>query len=349
MADIGDATASRKLDHVRINLAGEVSGGQRSGFGQYTFIHSALPELDLEDVSTSGTFLGRPFALPLLISSMTGGAPGLERLNRHLAEAAQERRIALGVGSQRAMLESPSLGHTFDVRSIAPDVLLLANLGAVQLNYGYGVEECSRVVAAIGADALILHLNPLQEALQPDGDTRWSGLLARIESVAGALAVPLIVKEVGWGISAAVARQLADAGVTAIDVAGAGGTSWSEVERHRAVNALRRDVAGSFASWGIPTAESLLAVRQAVPEIPVIASGGIRDGIDVAKALALGASLVGMAGPFLRAADASTRAVVEQIDVIGETLRIVMFAVGASYLAALHNTSALTRREPHRG
>ncbi len=343
MAGEDSSTSDRKLDHVRIVLAGGVASGQRTGFEDYAFIHRALPELDLQDISLAGSFLGHPFEAPLLISAMTGGASGLGTINRHLAEAAEARRITLAVGSQRAMLDSPSLTSTFDLRSVAPNIMLLANLGAVQLNYGYGVAECQRAVELIGADALVLHLNPLQEALQPEGNTCWRGLLKRIEACAAALPVPLIVKEVGWGLSAEVARQLVDAGVAAIDVAGAGGTSWSEVEKQRSTTAHRREVAATFASWGIPTARCLQAVLAALPHTPVIASGGLRDGVDIAKALAMGAQLAGLAAPFLAPASQSAEAVIERLDVLLDTLRIAMFAIGVPDLASLRGTPALVR------
>ncbi|MFN2115339.1 MAG: type 2 isopentenyl-diphosphate Delta-isomerase [Anaerolineae bacterium] len=341
MAD-ADATARRKVDHVRINLSEDVESRLTTGLERYHLTHRALPELELDAVSTATTFLGKSCAAPLLISSMTGGANELADLNLRLAEAAQERRIAMGVGSQRAAFESSALAPTFDVRRVAPDIPLFANLGAVQLNYGYGVDECRRAVEEIEADALILHLNPLQEALQPEGDTRWSGVLGHIEEVARALDTPVIAKEVGWGICGPDARRLADAGVAAIDVAGAGGTSWSEVEKHRAPTAELREIAGVFVGWGVPTADSLLQVREAAPELELIASGGLRDGIDVAKCVALGAGLCGLAGPFLRAAAGSTEAVVERIDVLSQTLRIAMFASGAADLAALRGPGVLT-------
>lgn len=336
-----EPTSERKLEHIRINLMEDVSSAIRTGFERYAFVHRALPEIDLHDVSLLGSFLGHPFRAPFLISSMTGGAEGLEVINRRLAEAAQERGIVLAVGSQRAMLESADLADTFNIRSLAPDCMILANLGAVQLNYGYGLTECLRAVEILNADGLILHLNPLQEALQPEGNTRWSGLLKRIEACARALPVPLIVKEVGYGISGPVARQLVAAGAAAIDVAGAGGTSWSQVEMHRARSALERDVAAAFVGWGIPTAECLRQVRAAVPDTPLIASGGLRSGIDAAKALAMGASLVGLAAPLLAAAMESTAAVIERLDVLIETLRITMFAIGVSDLAKLRDTQAL--------
>jgi isopentenyl-diphosphate delta-isomerase len=255
------------------------------------------------------------------------------------------------LGSLRAALETPELADTYRIRRWAPDILLLANLGAVQLNYGYDASHCQRAVDLVAADGLILHLNPLQEALQPEGDTRWSGLLPKIEAVCRALSVPVIAKEVGWGISGETARQLVDVGVAAIDVAGAGGTSWSQVEMHRAQDDVSKRIAARFRDWGIPTAESLLIVRQAIPHKPVIASGGLRHGLDVAKVLALGASMAGMAGPFLRAAAKSAAAVSDEIDELERTLRIAMFAVGARDITALQsaplvklsNTQALPR------
>jgi isopentenyl-diphosphate delta-isomerase len=211
----------------------------------------------------------------------------------------------------------------------------------VQLNYGYGIDECRRAVEMVEADALVLHLNALQEALQPEGDTRWSGLLDGIATVVRHVGVPVVVKEVGWGISGDTARQLADIGVAVIDVAGAGGTSWSEVERHRAGSLIAVAIAEEFADWGLPTADSIRAVRQAAPEVQVVASGGLRNGMDLAKAIALGSRLGGMAGPFLKAAHVSTASVVELIDVVSATLRVAMFATGIGDLDALRGTRRL--------
>lgn len=336
-------TPARKRDHVEINLRHDVAGAQSNGLERYAFVPEALPDLDLAEVSTATSWLGRALRSPILISSMTGGAAAVAALNQRLAAAAQACGVAMGVGSQRAALEDPALASTFRVRDVAPDIVLLANLGAAQLNTGYGVDACRRAVDMIGADALILHLNAVQEAVQPEGDTAWAGLLGRIEAVARALEVPVVAKEVGWGISGATARRLVDAGVAAIDVAGAGGTSWSQVEMHRARTAGDRAVAAAFADWGLTTAESLVAVRAAVPRVPVIASGGIRDGVDVAKAVALGATLVGLAGPLLRAAEDD--AVVETLEGLRRTLAVAMFAIGAPDIAALAGHPALIRRD----
>lgn len=331
-----NATQRRKGDHIRINLEEDVQAkGISSGLERYRLVHTALPELDLGEVSTATTFLGRPLQAPILVSCMTGGIERGREINLRLARVSQALGCAMGVGSQRAAIEDETLAGLFRVREAAPDILLLANLGAVQLNYGYGVEQCRRAVEMIGADALVLHLNPLQEALQPEGNVNFAGLLSRIEEVCRTLAAPVIVKEVGWGISGKVARQLVDAGVAAIDVAGAGGTSWSEVERHRAPTARRRRVSAAFAGWGIATAESLRMVREAAPELPLIASGGLRDGLDAAKAIALGADLAGYASPLFRAAAESEDAAQDVLSGFVEELRIGMFCCGAGDLRAL--------------
>lgn len=332
----------RKSEHIRINLEEDVEFKRVStGLERYRLPHHALPGLDLEVVDSSIQVLGKHLAAPLIISAMTGGTPEAGIINRRLAEAAQDAGVGMGLGSQRAAIEDGSLAHTYQVRHVAPDVLLLANLGAIQLNYGYGPDECRRAVAMVEADALVLHVNPLQEALQPEGNTRFSGLLPKIEAVCTALDVPVVVKEVGCGISERVARQLADVGVAVIDVAGAGGSSWSEVEMHRASTDHERAVAAGFADWGIPTAESLRNARRAAPEIPTVASGGIRNGVQMAKAIALGATACGVAGPFLRAASDSAAAVIDLILVLVDQLRTAMFVTGAQDIAALQRTSVL--------
>ncbi|NOY99142.1 MAG: type 2 isopentenyl-diphosphate Delta-isomerase, partial [Chloroflexi bacterium] len=293
------------------------------------------------DVDASLTLFDRHLQAPILISSMTGGTDEAAEINRRLATAAQETGIAMGVGSQRAAIEDPALAATFRVRDAAPDILLFANLGAVQLNYGYDVEFCQQAVEMIAADALILHLNPLQEAVQPEGDTDFSGLLRKIELVCKKLPVPVIAKEVGWGISEKAARMLADAGVAAIDVAGAGGTSWSQVEMHRAPDESTRDLAAAFVDWGIPTAESILNVKRAAPEMLVFASGGLKDGVEIAKSIALGATLGGMAGVFLKAAAVSTEAAVDVARLTARQLRVAMFAAGAGDLSDLQKRALL--------
>lgn len=328
----------RKSDHIRINLEEDVSSGLTSGLERFRFVHQALPELNLEEVNLSQELFGKTLSAPILISSMTGGTQSAAKINLALAEAAQETGVAMGVGSQRAGIEHPELINTFRIRQVAPGILLFANLGAVQLNYGYGIDECQLAIEMIEADALVLHFNALQEALQPEGNTHFAGLLSKVEFICKNLTVPVIAKEVGWGFSAQAASWLADAGVAAIDVAGAGGTSWSQVEMHRTKDESQAHVAAAFVGWGIPTADSIIEVRQAAPGLKIIASGGLRNGIDIAKCLALGAVMGGMASPFLKAAVKSTQTVTQVIHEIRREIQVSMFAAGAADLEALRHT-----------
>lgn len=335
-------TENRKTEHIRINLEKDVQFPQlTTGLENYRFLHQALPELNLNEVDTSVKLFGKTLSAPLVISSMTGGAEMAHKINQNLAEAAQMHGIAMGLGSQRAAIEKPELTYSYQVRNVAPDILLFANLGAVQLNYKYGLSQCQRAVDMIEADALILHFNVLQEAVQPEGDTNFAGLLSKVEQICKQISVPVIAKEVGWGFSEQNVRNLANAGVSAIDVAGAGGTSWSEVEYHRAPTAFHARVARSFADWGIPTADAIQYATKGAPKLPVIASGGLRDGIDIAKCIALGAAAGGMAGPFLKAANQS----VEEVDqLIRETVaqfRISMLCSAAKNVAQLQQTPLL--------
>lgn len=343
---IESGVAERKADHLQINVEADVRSRTESGFGRYRFVNRALPEIDLSDVDPRIELFGRTLRAPLLISCMTGGTPRAQAINRILARVAADHGLAMGLGSARALLEHPELLPTFAVRDVAPGALLFANLGAVQLRRGYGPDDCRRLVEMLEADVLTLHLNAVQEAVQPEGEPTFSGLLSRIAAVCAALEVPVAVKEVGWGIAADDARRLLDAGVAAIDVAGAGGTSWSEVERHRIREAWRVDVAAAFAGWGIPTAEAVREARAAAPESVIIASGGITGGIDAAKAIALGADLAGIAGPFLRAADASEEAANDLARTCVETLRVAMFAIGATTVRELRNTGRLRAAGP---
>ncbi|MCL4275432.1 MAG: type 2 isopentenyl-diphosphate Delta-isomerase [Anaerolineales bacterium] len=325
----------RKADHIKINLEQDVRSALTTGLENYRFIHEALPELDLNRLDTTVSLFGKTLASPTLVSSMTGGTSEAETINLRLAEAAQECNIAMGVGSQRAAIEHPEQAKTFQVRRVAPDILLFANLGAVQFNYGYGVDQCRQAVDMIQADALYLHLNPLQEAVQDAGDTNWIGIAKKIEEVCKKLEVPVIAKEVGWGISEKTAKLLADCGISAIDVAGAGGTSWSQVEMHRAPDEFTRKLAATFVGWGIPTADSIINVKNAVPEMTVFASGGIKDGLDIAKCIALGATLGGMAGQFLKAAAVSTEKAVEMMKLTKRQIEVTMFAAGVGNLEGL--------------
>lgn len=334
-------TRDRKAEHIRLALDDRNQFAAHA-FEAWVFDHEALPDVDFEAVDTSTTFLGKRLAAPVLISCMTGGTGIAERINRNLAEAAESRGVALGLGSQRKAIEDPSLASTFAVRDVAPTIPLLANLGAIQLNYGYGVDECRRAVTMIGADALVLHLNPLQEAIQPEGQCRFAGLLPKMTAVAAALDVPVIAKEVGSGISEATGRRLAGAGIRILDTAGVGGTSWARIEAERSGDLA---VGELFAGWGIPTPESIRQLRR-IDGVTVIGSGGLRSGVDVAKAMALGADLAGLAQPFLEAAIESADAVAKRIDTIVHALKIAMFCLGARNLSELR--SATIRKESTR-
>lgn len=335
----------RKADHIKINLEKDVRSALTTRLEDYHFVHEALPEVDLGQIDTSVELFAARLEAPILISSMTGGTADAEAINLRLAEAAQEMKIAMGVGSQRAAIENPEQAKTFQVRRVAPDILLFANLGAVQLNYGYGIDQCRRAVDMIGANALILHFNPLQEAVQDAGDTNFRGLAKKVEAICKQLEVPVIAKEVGWGISERSARILRDCGVQAIDVAGAGGTSWSQVEMHRAPDEFTRQLAATFVGWGIPTADSILNVKKAAPGVTIIASGGLKDGLDIAKCIALGATLGGMAGPFLKAAAISTQEVLQMMRLTKKQIEVTMFACGANNLRELQS-GRLAMRNP---
>lgn len=336
---------SRKAEHINICLEEWVESGEiDTGLSNYRFMHEALPEIDLDEVNTSIQLFGHDISAPLLISSMTGGCIEGERINFALAEAAQELNIPMGVGSQRVAILNRELAPTFQVRSVAPDIVLFANLGAIQLNNGFGVDECRAAVDMISADALILHLNPLQESVQSGGNTNFSGLAAKIEEICSKLEVPVVVKEVGQGISEKTARLLRDAGVAGIDTAGAGGTSWALVESHRSRNGSEKTHIGeTFASWGIPTAESIQMCRRVAPQLLLIGSGGIRSGLNAAKAIALGSDMAGFALPLLKAAANGTDTVVELLKQYRDELKTAMFCVGARTVEQLRYTRTLVR------
>lgn len=333
---------NRKSEHLRVCIEEDVEFQQlTSGLEKYRFTHCCLPELDRGDIELGTTFLGKSLKAPILISSMTGGTELAHLVNTRLAKVAQRYGLAMGVGSQRIALEQPELAPTFAVRSLAPDILLLANLGAVQLNYGCGLEECLKLVQLLEADALILHLNPLQEWVQSKGDKNFKGLLDKIAVICSKLPVPVIAKEVGNGISSMMAQRLIDSGVAAIDVAGAGGTSWAKVESQRAKDHKQRHLGQVFADWGLPTAECITTIRGMNATIPLIASGGLKNGLDLAKSIALGADLGGLARPFLVAAIESEAAVDELVKFLIAELEIVLFCTGNPNLSALKNSGAL--------
>jgi isopentenyl-diphosphate delta-isomerase len=334
----------RKQDHIEICLDGDDAAfRQRSnGLDGYELVHDALPELDLEAIDLSTDFLGRHLRLPLIISSMTGGGEDSARLNRILARGANEIGCAIAVGSQRAMLADPSLADGFRIREQAPDVPVYGNLGAAQFNQGYGLDECLRAVEEIEADGLFIHLNSLQEALQPEGDTDFSGLVERIGRLAGDLPFPVLLKTTGNGLSARTVRKLVGLPLAGIEASGAGGTSWARVEARRGDDD-RADVL--FGDWGESTADSILAVRQGLPHLPLIASGGLHTGVDVALALALGADLAGLARPLLQAASEGEEALIERLERIGRELQISCFYAGVARADDL-DASVLRARGP---
>ncbi|MCB9665255.1 MAG: type 2 isopentenyl-diphosphate Delta-isomerase [Alphaproteobacteria bacterium] len=341
--DIGQ----RKDHHLDIVLDEEVAGLPPAvGLGRYTLEPDSLPEVDLDAVDLSTTFLGRRLSAPLIIGAMTGGTDRAGEINRTLAQAAARVGVGMALGSQRAMLVRPGTTASFAVRDAAPDLpLLLGNVGAVQLNYGVGLAELRRLVEGVGADGLNVHLNPLQEAIQPEGDTRFSGLSARLADLIPQVGVPCLIKEVGAGISARTAARLRDLPIAGVEVAGTGGTSWAAVESHRAPgDALRAGAGLRLAGFGVPTAESLRLVRALLPDRLVVSSGGIRTGMDVAVSLALGADAVALAKPLLEAAVQGVEATVEALEALIFDLKVIAFCCGADSLDALRRVRVVDLR-----
>ncbi|MDQ3099167.1 MAG: type 2 isopentenyl-diphosphate Delta-isomerase [bacterium] len=331
-----DLIQKRKREHLEISLSPIAQTGV-TGFDSYRFVHNALPEIDFDEIDTSIEFLGKKLAFPFFISSMTGGVAEGERINKNLLRAAEEYGLAMGVGSQRAAVEKPELSHLFATKSNDSKAMLFANVGVVQLNYGFTIEKYQRAVEMISADALILHLNPIQEAVQAEGDRNFKNLLPRINELVKRITVPIIIKEVGFGISEDVCQRLYDVGVRSIDTAGWGGTSWSVVEGRRQGGSV--ETGNLFGNWGIPTTDSILMCRtvadRSAEKLTILASGGVRNGLDVAKAISLGADLVGLAGPFGKAAIESEEAVARIVEQLARELKIAMFGVGAGNLSEL--------------
>lgn len=331
-----EPAAGRKDQHLDVVLSGGGRHRTDAGFDAVRFVHEALPDLDHGKIDLGADLLGRRLQAPLLISAMTGGPARAEAINARLAEAAQHLGIALAVGSQRSALESDGApGLDMGLRQRAPDTPILANIGAAQLTRGFGVDEARRVIDMIGADALIVHLNPLQEACQPEGDRDWWGVGAALGALIRRLDAPVLVKETGAGLSAATARRLVEMGVAGLDVAGAGGSNWGLIEGERALDAADKAHAAAFSDWGNPTAAAIAAVRAACPDTLIIGSGGVRDGVDAARAIRLGADIVGQAAGVLGAATVSTEAVVDHFQIMIRQLRTVCFCTGSSSLAVL--------------
>src|SRR5690625_18804 len=330
----------RKTEHIRLCLDENVEGVNKStGLEGISFIHNALPEIDFADIRLDTNFLNKPVQAPFLVSSMTGGSQLAAEINQNLAVAAEAKGWTIGLGSTRALLESDAHQESFLIRKQAPTAPLFANIGAVQFNYGYGAEHCQRIVDMTGADSIVLHLNSLQEVVQDGGDLNFKDLLPKIEEVCKKLDVPVGVKEVGFGIDGSVARKLYDVGISYIDVSGAGGTSWSQVEKLRSQDPLRKAAAEAFNSWGIPTKDCIVSVKSELDNVPVVASGGMKTGVDAAKAITLGADMIGFARQLLQAATESAEAVVRTMDQIEFELKMTMFGIGAKDLAALKNTN----------
>ncbi|MBT2214800.1 type 2 isopentenyl-diphosphate Delta-isomerase [Virgibacillus dakarensis] len=333
----------RKTEHIRLCLTENVEGvNKTTGLEGISFIHNALPEINFADIKLDSTFLNKAVKAPFLVSSMTGGSELAEKINTNLAIAAEARGWAIGLGSTRALLESDAHKESFLIRQHARSVPLIANIGAVQLNYGYGAKECQRLVDLTEADSLYLHLNSLQEVVQDEGDLNFKDLLPKIKEVCKALPVPVGVKEVGFGIDGTVAEKLYEAGVSYIDVAGAGGTSWSQVEKLRSKDSLRKAAAEAFNSWGNPTKDCIVSVKSKLPEVPIVASGGMKTGVDAAKAMTIGADMIGFARQLLQAATESAEKVMQAMEQIEFEMKMVMFGIGVKSITELKNTNRVS-------
>jgi len=341
-----DPTNSRKIEHIRAIEADRDTDRRRAYFDRLHLRHRALPQLSLSEVDPSTELLGKRLSFPLLISSMTGGDHELvTRINRNLAIAAEATGVAMGVGSQRVMFTQPAARRSFELRPYAPTALLLGNIGAVQLNYGFGLAQCREAVDCLAADALFLHLNPLQEAVQPEGDTDFTGLDQKIAALVAELPVPVILKEVGAGLSPADIALGLQAGVRYFDLAGSGGTSWSRIEYHRQDEGESSDLGLRFQDWGVPTPLALQLARPYMGNAVFIASGGLRTGIDMVKSVILGGSLCGMAAPFLKPAMESPQRVVDVIEGLRKEFVTAMFLLGVPNMVELRLNDALWLKE----
>jgi isopentenyl-diphosphate Delta-isomerase len=339
---MSDKLNNRKVEHINIINSDEKTDRKKYYFDRIRLIHRALPEIALSDVNPSTIFLGKELSFPLLISSMTGGDHDVVRtINRNLAIAAEEMGVAMGVGSQRVQFSRPAAQNSFAIRQFAPTTLLMANLGAVQLNHGFDESHCQQAIDTVEADAICLHLNPLQEAIQPEGDTNFNGLVEKIGRMSKHLTKPLILKEVGAGLSLLDVELAINNGIYYFDVAGSGGISWSRIENFRQEAEQNDGVGLTFQDWGNPTPDILSSLKKYRGQITIIASGGIRNGIDMVKAVILGANLVGLAKPFLKPAMESPEAVKKTIAKLKKEFTIALFLLGKKTVKEIHYNESL--------
>lgn len=345
-------TARRKDEHISICLERNVQSDEiTTGLEKWRFKHNALPEINFDDINIETTLFGKSVATPFMVSSMTGGTQLAGQINRQLALACQEKGWTLALGSMRAAIERDELLASFQMREYAPTIPIIANIGLVQLNYGIEASQCMRAVEAVGADALVFHLNSMQEVFQPEGDVNFSGLLRKLEKLIAATSIPIGIKEVGWGIDQLTAKKLEDIGVSFIDVAGAGGTSWSQVERYRTTSSVQYDAAASFSNWGISTADSLVEVIDSCSNPLVFGSGGLKNGVDAAKILALGGHLAGFGRSILQSAvnslddlsSGNSNKLLHMMNVMEYELKVTMFGIGARNLSQLKKHERLYR------
>ncbi len=344
---------NRKNEHIQFALKeqNDLSKLNLSGFDEYIFEHQAAPELNFKDINTECTLFGKKLNAPIIIGAMTGGTDTALEINRKLAIAAETKGIAMAVGSQRAMINDKNVARTFQVKAFAPNLpLLIGNIGAVQLNYGVNASQIEFLINEIQADALYFHLNPLQEVLQPEGDTDFSNLLSKINYVINELkskkiSKSFIIKEIGSGISVSMAQKLSALMIDAVEVAGVGGTSWAKIEGDRNQSNLMKSISDTFSDWGISTAQSILNAKSQLNERTIISSGGIRNGIDIAKSIALGASAVSIARPFIVSSQNSIESITERIDQYVLELKISMFLIGAKNINELQNKKALFKKQ----
>ncbi|MBL92357.1 MAG: type 2 isopentenyl-diphosphate Delta-isomerase [Myxococcales bacterium] len=336
-----------KLAHLDACLTGDVGYKKTTGLESWDFENQAAANISLDHINVETTLAGKKISAPIMIAPMTGGVARGHELNRMLFRAAEKWQLPVGVGSQRVALENAQRAAYFHIREDAPSTTVFANVGAGQFCKGWGVEEAKRAVDMIEADALYVHLNPIQEACQ-GGDVDFRNLtnaLATICKGLKAMGIPVFAREVGFGLSEAAARTLIDCGVAGLDCAGAGGTSWAKVEALCAADPAYRKYGMMFGEWGIPTAEAIQNVRRASKDIPLVATGGIRNGLDVAKALALGADVASLARPMLQAADVGPEAVDQFITELVGGLKIAMFGIGAADLDGLKHTPLLIKNK----